>query len=67
MPATRLPSFILGKKGARYVKHCAFSFQPQNYPNAINHSHFPQSILRPGQIYCHDLTYKFGIQLANYI
>jgi len=28
--------FILGKQGARYVKYCAFSIQPQNYPNAIN-------------------------------
>ncbi|XP_011685859.1 PREDICTED: aldose 1-epimerase-like isoform X2 [Wasmannia auropunctata] len=59
--------FISGKQGARYVKHCAFSIQPQNYPNAINYSHFPCSILRPGEIYCHDLSYKFGIQLANYM
>lgn len=29
--------FIPGKQGARYVKHCAFSIQPQNYPNAINY------------------------------
>jgi len=83
--------FISGKQGAPYVKHCAFSIQPQNYPNAINYvsedtrhcrimlhialihkliffqSHFPCSILRPGEIYCHDLIYKFGIQLANYM
>lgn len=31
------PSFLLGKQSARYVKHCAFSIQPQNYPNAINY------------------------------
>ncbi|XP_050454704.1 galactose mutarotase-like [Cataglyphis hispanica] len=31
------PTFLLGKKGARYEKHCAFSIQPQNYPNAINY------------------------------
>lgn len=29
--------FISGKQDARYVKHCAFSIQPQNYPNAINY------------------------------
>ncbi|XP_071639975.1 galactose mutarotase [Temnothorax longispinosus] len=61
------PEFISGKQGARYVKHCAFSIQPQNYPNAINYSHFPCSILQPGEIYCHDLIYQFGIQLANYM
>ncbi|KAM0729161.1 Galactose mutarotase [Formica fusca] len=60
-------ALLLGKQGARYVKHCAFSIQPQNYPNAINYAHFPCSILRPGEIYCHDLIYKFGIQLANYM
>jgi hypothetical protein len=27
---------ICGKQGARYTKYCAFSIQPQNYPNAIN-------------------------------
>ncbi|XP_076635340.1 galactose mutarotase isoform X1 [Colletes latitarsis] len=59
--------FLLGKQGARYKKYCGFSIQPQNYPNAIHYSHFPCSILYPGQIYCHDLTYKFGIQLANYM
>ncbi|XP_029157507.1 aldose 1-epimerase-like isoform X2 [Nylanderia fulva] len=63
-PSTK---FLLGKQGARYVKHCAFSIQPQNYPNAINFSHFPCSILRPGEMYRHDLIYKFGIQLANYM
>lgn len=31
------PAFLLGKQGARYVKHCAFSIQPQIYPNAVNY------------------------------
>ncbi|KAG5319359.1 GALM epimerase, partial [Pseudoatta argentina] len=66
-PEGESQEFISGKQGARYVKHCAFSIQPQNYPNAINYSHFPCSILRPGEVYCHDLIYKFGIQLANYM
>ncbi|XP_029048888.1 galactose mutarotase-like [Osmia bicornis bicornis] len=59
--------FLLGKRGSRYKKFCAFSIQPQNYPNAIHHSHFPCSILYPGQIYCHDLTYKFEVCLRNYM
>ena len=59
--------FISGKCGARYKKYCAFSIQPQNYPNAIQYPHFPCSVLYPGQVYCHDLTYKFGVQLASYM
>ncbi|KAK9306704.1 hypothetical protein QLX08_002625 [Tetragonisca angustula] len=59
--------FILGKHGAHYKKYCAFSIQPQNYPNAIHYSHFPCSILYPGQVYYHDLTYKFEVNLANYM
>ncbi|XP_018344877.1 PREDICTED: aldose 1-epimerase-like [Trachymyrmex septentrionalis] len=66
-PKSESQEFISGKKGARYAKHCAFSIQPQNYPNAINYSHFPCSILQPGEVYYHDLIYKFGIQLANYM
>ncbi|PBC29682.1 galactose mutarotase [Apis cerana] len=59
--------FILGKNGAQYKKYSAFSIQPQNYPNAIHYSHFPCSILYPGQVYYHDLTYKFEVHLANYM
>ncbi|XP_043283954.1 galactose mutarotase-like [Venturia canescens] len=59
--------YIPGKKGAKYLKFGAFSIQPQNFPNAINFPHFPCSVLRPGQVYHHDLTYKFGIQLGNYM
>ncbi|XP_047355938.1 galactose mutarotase-like isoform X3 [Vespa velutina] len=101
-PDVKPLQFLTGKKGAHYKKNCAFSIQPQNYPNAINYvckclyddtiiyftimtntffififivminifffqAHFPCAILYPGQVYCHDLTYKFGIQLANYM
>ncbi|KZC13017.1 Aldose 1-epimerase [Dufourea novaeangliae] len=31
------------------------------------YSHFPCCILYPGQVYCHDLTYKFEVQLANFM
>ncbi|KAF7397454.1 hypothetical protein HZH68_008676 [Vespula germanica] len=66
-PDVRPLQFLTGKRGAHYKKNCAFSIQPQNYPNAINYAHFPCAILYPGQVYCHDLTYKFGVQLANYM
>ncbi|XP_024936979.1 aldose 1-epimerase [Cephus cinctus] len=67
LKSTKPVEFIPGKNGACYKKNHAFSIQPQAYPNAVNFSHFPCTILRPGQIYYHDLTYKFGVQLGNYM
>jgi len=37
---------IVGKNGARYFKHAAFCLETQNYPDAVNHRNFPNSILR---------------------
>ncbi|OXU27279.1 hypothetical protein TSAR_000347 [Trichomalopsis sarcophagae] len=57
--------FLPGKAGAEYKRFCAFGLQPQNYPNAVNVEKFPCPILRPGQVYYHDLIYKFGVQLCD--
>ncbi|XP_032455001.1 aldose 1-epimerase-like isoform X3 [Nasonia vitripennis] len=57
--------FLPGKAGAEYKRFCAFGLQPQNYPNAVNVAKFPCPILRPGQVYYHDLIYKFGVQLCD--
>ncbi|XP_076244482.1 galactose mutarotase [Calliopsis andreniformis] len=52
---------IAGKNGSKYFKHAAFCLETQNYPDAINHKNFPNSILEPGEIYRHTVTYKFGV------
>ncbi|XP_034176043.1 galactose mutarotase isoform X1 [Osmia lignaria lignaria] len=52
---------IWGKDGVRYRRHGGFVMSPQNYPNAINISNFPCCILYPGEVYAHDMTYKFGL------
>ncbi|XP_006624842.1 aldose 1-epimerase-like isoform X2 [Apis dorsata] len=52
---------IRGKNGSEYFKHAAFCLETQNYPNAINHENFPNSILEPGKVYHHIVVYKFGI------
>ncbi|XP_070157639.1 galactose mutarotase isoform X1 [Polyergus mexicanus] len=54
---------ILGKDGARYFKHAAFCLETQNYPDAVNHENFPNSILRPGVKYNHIVIYKFGVKV----
>ncbi|KAJ8683827.1 hypothetical protein QAD02_019619 [Eretmocerus hayati] len=58
--------YLPGKRGAKYTRFTGFSIQPQNYPDAVNIPHFPCAILRPGQVYYHDLVYKFGVQLGGY-
>ncbi|XP_017764406.1 PREDICTED: aldose 1-epimerase [Eufriesea mexicana] len=52
---------IQGKNGSRYFKHAAFCLETQNYPDAVNHANFPNSIVEPGQIYRHIVIYKFGV------
>lgn len=53
---------IMGKNGAQYFKHAAFCLETQNYPDAVNHENFPNSVIRPGDIYNHIVVYKFGVE-----
>jgi aldose 1-epimerase len=48
-----------GKKGKVYGQYGALCLETQAYPDAVNHPEFPSSIVRPGQVYKHDLAIKF--------
>lgn len=50
-----------GKGGATYQKFSAFCLEAQHYPDSVHHDHFPDSVLRPGQVYRQTTTYKFGV------
>ncbi|KAH8266057.1 hypothetical protein KR038_001536 [Drosophila bunnanda] len=52
---------IPGKDGAQYAKHGAFCLETQKFPDSVNHSNFPTTILRPGESYSHEVIYKFGV------
>jgi aldose 1-epimerase len=39
----------------------AICFEPQNFPDAPNNSHFPNSILQPGEIYSNKIVFEFLI------
>ncbi|CAH2036021.1 unnamed protein product, partial [Iphiclides podalirius] len=58
---------LTGKGGTLYKKHGLFCLLPQNYPDAINHKNFPNSVLNPGEVYVHKIQYKFGILLGKYV
>ncbi|MBX2845896.1 MAG: galactose mutarotase [Saprospiraceae bacterium] len=49
-----------GKKQHLYKQRSAFCLEPQFYPDAPNHNHFPNTILRPGEKYEHEIRYTFG-------
>lgn len=56
MPETK------GKHGVLYGDHCGISLQPQSFPDAMRHTHFPSVILRKGDIYRQ--TTEFRIRIA---
>jgi aldose 1-epimerase len=52
---------VAGKGGVHYLKHGAFCLETQKYPDSVHHENFPSTILNPGQIYKHQVVFKFGI------
>ncbi|XP_049840157.1 galactose mutarotase-like [Schistocerca gregaria] len=51
---------VIGKGGAQYNKYGALCLETQNYPDAVNHKNFPNSILNPGRRYSHTMVYQFS-------
>jgi len=49
-----------GKDGKVYDQYGGFALETQAYPDAVNHPEFPSIIVRPGQVYKHDMLYKFS-------
>lgn len=50
----------LDKHGNPIGYRCAFVFETQKWPDAVNHDNFPDTILRPGETYTHNCIYKFS-------
>jgi aldose 1-epimerase len=42
------------------LKHNAFCFETQHFPDSVNHSNFPSTILRPGQTFHSTTVYRFS-------
>jgi aldose 1-epimerase len=55
-----LDGSILGKNGIRYGQRSGFCLETENFPDAPNHASFPNSILRPGEIYQHYMIHRFS-------
>jgi aldose 1-epimerase len=50
---------ILGKEHAKYHPLSGICFETQNFPDAPNHSHFPNAILKKDEIYTHETVFQF--------
>ena len=47
------------------LKHNAFCFETQHYPDSVNHLNFPSTILRPGQTFTSTTAYRFSAHAAD--
>ena len=50
---------IKGKENVDYNALSGICFETQNFPDAPNHQHFPNSVLKKGEVYHHKTVYKF--------
>lgn len=48
--------------GEPYLKRGGFCLETQHYPDAPNQSNFPNTILRPGEVYHSVTEYRFGVR-----
>ena len=50
----------IGKGGSVYGPRTGVCLEPQGYPDAPNHPHFPSAVLRPGHWRCGRIVYRFS-------
>lgn len=50
---------VVGKAGVEYPRFGGFAVETQNFPNAINTPTFPESVLRPGNMYQNICIWRF--------
>jgi aldose 1-epimerase len=52
---------ITAKENIKYQSNSGICFETQNFPDAPNHSHFPNSVLKKNETYLQKTVYKFEI------
>ena len=51
-----------GKGGKTYAPQSALCLETQHFPDSPNQSHFPTTVLRPGETYRHQCVYAFAVE-----
>ncbi len=49
----------MGKYGAIVPHNPALCLEPQHFPDVFSHNAFPSTVLRPGEVYEHEIGYQF--------
>lgn len=58
-------NFLDGSTGIgdyKYEKQSAFCLETQHYPDSPNQPNFPNTVLRPGDVYRHTTIHRFGVK-----
>ena len=58
---------LIGKSGKPYIYRGGFCLETQHYPDSPNQPNFPNTLLRPGDVYSTKTSYRFSVKpsLAN--
>jgi aldose 1-epimerase len=55
-----LDGTLVGTSGHMYRQGDAFTLETQHFPDSPNHSNFPSTVLRPGQVFSSATEYRFS-------
>lgn len=55
-----LDGSVKGRDGAVYRQYAGFCLETQHYPDSVNQPKFPDSVLKPGQVYRQVTEYRFS-------
>ena len=56
-----LDGSIVGKQGREYLRRSGFCLETQHFPDSPHHSHFPSTVLEPGETYRSETVFRFSI------
>jgi len=57
-----LDSSLTGKGGRQYEFRSGFCLEPEHFPDSPNQPAYPDTILRPGEIYATESRFKFSVE-----
>jgi len=56
---------IRGKRGVRHPRRSGLCLEAQRFPDALHQANFPSVVLRPGETYRQETSYRFGAAGAD--
>ena len=56
----KLDVAVPGLDGRRYGRHAGLALEPQVWPDAVNHAHFPEMVLRPAETYRQNSVFRLS-------